>query len=210
MLHIPDVPGALQPAVIARATGEAIARKGRGPSRAALHRRQLSAIGIPEYASDLSIRRGKCFRCKSRYSVVRITFDYTSAKAIASFAHVECASCGHVWYRTSVPRLREYQSVRLTLILPGDQRRWYARGTWHVEGEDAITLRDATWADLMTQGDDWRKRNARYEGAIARRKAAKAARDLEAVAKARETMARLDAILAAREAEEREAAAREG
>lgn len=209
-LSHPDVPGALQPAAIARATGEAIARKARrGPSRQALLRQQLREAGLAPYAAELSIRRGKCFKCRGRFSVVRVTFDYTSAKAIGSFAHVECARCHHVWYRTSVPKLGEYQSVRLTLILPSVQQRWFARGRWHVEGEDAIVLKDATWPDLMDAGADWRKRNTRYESAIARRKAAKAAKDAEAVARARDLWAAIDARRAAEAEAEREAAARE-
>lgn len=181
----------------------------RGPSRKALERKQLVAMGIPAYASDLSMRKGRCFKCKGRYTVQRVTFDYTSRKAVESFAHVECAKCGHVMYRTQVPRLREYQSVRLTLILPSDQRRWFARGRWHVEGQDAVTLADATWSDLMDAAGAWRKANDQYEAARARAKARKAARDAEAVAKFRATLAHYDALREAREREEQEAAARE-
>jgi len=194
---------------MSRAIGAAIVAKKRGPSRQALMRRQLVAAGIPEYASDLSMRRGRCFKCKGRYSVQRVTFDYTSAKAVEPFAHVECAKCGHVWYRTAIPALGQYQSVRLTLILPSVQRRWYARGRWHVEGEDAITLRDATWGDLMDAAAEWRKRNTRYDLARARAKAKKEAASLAAHQRAQELLAVLHAKDEARAAEEAEAAARE-
>lgn len=204
-----DLPPSLRPEPLARAIGEAIARKTRGPSRKATLRRQLREAGLAPYAADLSIRRGKCFRCRGRFSVVRVTFDYTNRREVMSFAHVECAKCGHVWYRTSVPRLREYQSVRLTLILPSEQRRWFARGRWHVEGEDAVVIRDATWPDLMDAGADWRKRNAQYESARARAKARKAERDAAAVAAFRETLAAMDARRAEEARLEAEAAARE-
>ena len=203
------MPANLQPHVIARDTGATVARKRNGKSRQAVLRAQERAAGIPGYLSDMSIRRGKCFRCKSRYSVQRVTFDYTSAKAVQPFAHVECAQCGHVWYRTQVPHLREYQSVRLTLILPGDQQRWFARGRWHVQGEDAVVVRDATWSDLMDQSRAWRERNTRYEMSLARAKARREAKAVEAHERAQVLLARLAEMDAARAAEEAAARDRE-
>jgi hypothetical protein len=203
------LPASLQPHVIARDTGAAVARKVRGPSRKAVERKQLRAMGIPAYASDLSMRRGRCFKCKGRYSVVRLTLDYRSRASLETFAHVECALCGHVMYRTSTPRLGEYQSVRLTLILPSEQRRWFARGRWHVEGEDAVTVADATWSDLIDAGAEWRKRNDQYNAARARAKARKAERDAEAVARLRVTLDHMDALAREREREEQEARDRE-
>ena len=202
------LPANLQPHVVARDAATAIHRKRSGPSRKAYETRQLAAIGIPAYAADLSIRRGRCFKCKARYSVQRATFDYTSAKAVEPFCHVECAKCGHVWYRTAVPRLGEYQSIRLTIILPSTQSRWFARGRWHVQGETAIVIDEAHWSDLMDAATEWRKRNTHYEMARARVKARKVERDLEAVKKSHALIERLHAMDAARAAEEEEAASR--
>lgn len=203
------VPAHLSPGPLSRAIGAAMVRKSRGKSKRAILRDQLAAAKVPAYNADLSIRRGRCFACKGRYSVVRVTFDYTSAARLEPFAHVECATCGHVWYRTSVPRLGEYQNVRLTLILPSHLHRWFARGRWHAEGSDGLVVPEATWSDLMDASRDWRKRNTQYEAAKARAKERKAAKEAAALAESRALMERIHARQAEREREEREAAARE-
>jgi hypothetical protein len=172
--------------------------------------RARRATGVPAYSADFETVRGRCLarkkgrRCQSRYGLVRLSIDYTDRREKNTLATVECAACGHTWYRTTPPaRLGEHQSVLLDLILPSEQRRWYARGRWHVTGEDSVTLRNATWAELMAASADWRKRNDSYALSAAKAKAKKAA----AEAAAHEATMALLAKWAEREAAEREAEA---
>lgn len=180
-------------------------------TRRSLTRRVRAGSGCPGYASDFRLTRGRCLRprCGSRWGVTRITIDYTSAARAETWAHVECAQCGRTWHRTRVPAIGQYQSTRLTLILPSEQRRWYARGRWHTEGETAITIREATQADMLAARADWQRRSESYGKAQARVKAKKAAAAAEAHRETAALLARLAERDAARQAEEAEAAARE-
>lgn len=182
-------------------------------TRRSLRRRVRQGSGCPSYASDFTLTRGRCLapRCGSRWGVTRLTVDFTDASTMhaPTFAAVECSRCGRVWYRTAVPTLGQYQSTRLTLILPGDQRRWYARGRWRIEGESSIEVREATMADLLAARDDWRKRADRHAASKAK---AKAKAEAASAAAHADAQAWLESM-AAREAEaaeaEAEAAARE-
>ena len=156
---------------------------------------QRGAAGIPAYLADLKLVRGSCLerkrgkRCRSRYGIVRLSIDFRSARSRDTLATVECARCGHVWYRTRPPALGEYQSVRLTLILPAYLNRWFARGRWHAEGSDGLVLTDATWADLIEAQTDWRKRADQLTAAAAKKAAKKAATEAEAIAATRTLLA---------------------
>lgn len=181
------------------------------PSKRAATSAARHTAGIPRYLAELRITRGTCRGgtkrkpCPSRHGVTRVTFDYRDRTRVDSFAHVECALCGRTWRRVKVPRLGEYQSVLLTLILPDHAKRWFARGTWHREGSDAIVRPNATWSDLMDAGAEWRERNIAYLATRSRAQERAAERDREA----RERMAVLLAKWADRDAEEAAAAARE-
>lgn len=162
---------------------------------------------VPLYAADMRPVRGRCLArkrkavCGNRWGIVRVSIDMTDRASTDSLATVECALCGHTWRRCKVPeRLTShagYQAVRLSLILPAAQRRWYARGRYHVTGEDAVTIPEATIPDYMAARDDWHVRNGTY--AESRRKAA--LRKAEAEAEARASTAALIARLAERDAE---------
>lgn len=177
-----------------------------------LRRRQRAAARCPSYASDFHLVRGRCLarRCDSRWGIVRLSIDTRSRERLDTLATVECARCGRTWYRTTPPRLGEYQSTRLTLVLPGDARRWFARGRWHVEGEDAITVADATWDDLIAAQDDWKRRNGQYLDAKAKQKAKVEADVIRQHEWAQDLIARLHARDAERAAAEAEANEREG
>ena len=191
-----------------------------GTSRRAARRKVARDAGIPLYGADFAPIRGRCLRpvrrgvCGSRYGIVRVSIDFTFRDRIDRLATVECAVCGHVWRRVHPPERvtsREgYQSVRLTLIVPGDDRVNYSRATRKrtvVSG--ACVMTGASIADLMAATDDWRERNALY---LATRERA-AARKAEADTEARRRMAARLAQWAERDAEnaaaEAAAAARE-
>lgn len=195
-----------------RAAGAARMRAARGPSREALIAAQRRAAKLPAYLAEFRLTRGRCrrARCKSRYAVTRVSVDFTNRAAVERLAVLECAACGHVWRRIRPPRLGEYQSVRLSLILPAESRRWYARGRWHVTGSDAVTVREATQADLMAAAEDWRKRNGQYEAARARARAKRAEANREATERTAALLDQLAAQDAQRAADEAAAAAREG
>lgn len=197
-------------AALARDIAAAMVRAKRGPSAKACRSRQRAAVRLPAYLADFRLVAGHCRakRCKSRYGVVRLTVDTRSRERLERFATVECASCGHTWRRTKTPALAEYQSTRLTLILPGDERRYYNRGRWHLEGGDTV-IRDATQADLMAACEDWRKRNEQQLAAKARAAAKRAEAERIAHEQAAATLARLAAWDAERAAEEAAAAARD-
>lgn len=178
--------------------------------------RARRTTGVPAYAADFTTIRGRCLarkkgrRCRSRYGLVRLSIDYTDRRDRAMLATVECAECGHTWYRTTPPNaLGEHQSVLLDLILPSEQRRWYARGRWHVTGEDSVTLHNATWAELMSASADWRKRNDSYALSAAKAKAKKAEAETTANLETMATLARWAERDAANAAAEAEAEARE-
>ena len=194
-----------------RDAGAAAARKRRGPSRQGLATRQRRATGIPAYLAEFRLIPGSCAkrRCKSRYGVIRLSIDTRSRERIDTVATVECASCGRTWRRTRTPKLTEYQSTRLTLILPATLHRWYSRGHWHTEGSDALVIRDAAWSDLIEAQADWKRRNGQLLDAKARRAAKKAEAEAALHAKTLDTLAKLTAFDAAREAEEAAAAARD-
>lgn len=198
-------------AALERELGAARVRRTRGPSREALTNRQRIRAGIPAYLSDFRLVPGSCAkrRCRSRYGVVRLSIDMTSRERCETLATIECADCGRTWRRIRAPRLTEYQRTRLTLILPGDQRRWYSRGHWHTEGHDAFVIRDATQLELMAAQDDWRTRNAQYLDAKSRAKRRREDAEREQHAHAADLLARLAAMDAARAAEEAAATDRE-
>lgn len=153
-----------------RDAGAARVRKVRGPSRQGLEAAQRRDLHLPAYLTDFRLIPGLCRRrrCKSRYGVVRVSIDYRDRDRFEVLATVECASCHRTWRRTRAPKLGEYQHCRVTLILPAHQRRYYARKRWHVEGDDAVVIRDATWSELMAAADDWRTKNVRRQAARAR------------------------------------------
>lgn len=196
---------------ILRDAGAATARRSRGPSRLALHAKVRRELELPAYLTDFRLIPGHCRkrRCRSRFGIVRVSLDFTSRERVDQLATVECAACGHTWRRVKVPRLAEYQTTRLTLILPSEQRRWYARGRWHVQGDDAVVLRDATQSDLMDAYTDWRTRNGQLLASRERARAKREEADREATERARATMAKLAERDAERAREEAEAAARE-
>lgn len=181
--------------------------------RAACHV-TAEAAGLPAYLSDLRPVRGKCRRprCQSRWAVVRITLDFRDPERIERFAATECVKCGHVWRRVAEPRITSpagYQAVRLTLILPATFDRWYSRGRWHREGDDAVILGEAHIADL---DEATRAHRKRADSAATRKAAARARAEAAAIADHERTMsllARLEVLDAARAAEDREAAIRE-
>lgn len=186
-------------AAFARDFGAALARRQRGPSRQSCLTHSRRKAAIPAYLADFRLTKGRCLRkrCASRYAVTRLTIDLRSRERIDRTATLECATCGHTWRRTRVPRIGEYQSTLLTLILPGDERRWYARGRWHREGDDAVVIRDATQLELMGAEGDWKVRNGQYLDARAR----VAIRKAEAERVQHEATMDLLARLAARDAE---------
>lgn len=172
--------------------------------------------GIPMYASDIRPRRGKCMkrRCKSRWAVPRVSLDFRDPDRIDRLATLECASCGRTWRRipdgTTVRTPGTgYLAARVTLILPSTAHRWRSRGRWHREGSDGLVLVNADVGELEDAVDTHRvrmgKRADARERAAAKREA-EAAADREAT---REWLARVHEADAAREAEERAAAARE-
>lgn len=196
---------------LARDLAAALVRRERGPSRQALRTRARLAAKIPAYLANFKLHRGRCRAkgCTSRYGVVRLSIDTRSRERIDRIATLECASCGRTWRRITPPALSEYQSTRLTLILPGEERRWYARGRWHREGDDAVVLPDASQLELMAASDDWRKRNEQLLEARDRVKRRKAAEEAASIAATRATLARLAAIDEERAAEEAAARKRE-
>lgn len=192
------------------------------PSKLALATRQRRAIGAPAYACEPALYRGHCFgrvvrrfgremhqACPSRYAVVRVTVDLTSAAAQELYAQRECALCGRVWGRCAIPHQRDVQRARVTLILPATSHRYFARGRWHRQGADALIIAEATLADLIAALDDWRVRADRLAASRARAKAKRAAAEAEALERARALMAHIAAREAAEAEAEAAAAARE-
>lgn len=183
-------------------------------SRRSAIRHACRSSGIATWSQDLQTVRGRCQhgRCKGRWGIVRVSLDFTSER-VDRLALLECASCGRVWRRVSVPPLRSpagYQAVRLTLILPrSSARRWRSRGVWHRDGADQSVLRDADLGDLDEAATAHTKRADRLADLRAARK-----RKVEAETAA--LMARFRAVdeaaairRAEREADEAAALARE-
>jgi hypothetical protein len=192
-------------------------------TREGARRSQARAIAHHPTAADAlggtepKLVRSKCRRCHARWAVPRVTVDFRDPSRLERVATLECARCSRT-FRTCnadaypvTERVGEaiVQRVRLTLILPATATRWYSRGAWHREGDDARILADATLADADEATRLWRTRADRKAAAAARAKARKAEADAEACAR----MAAMLATWAAREAEEAaaeaEAAARE-
>lgn len=176
------------------------------------------AAGIAQWSSDIAPIRGRCLGrvkrkpCGSRWGVIRVSLDFRDPERVDRLATIECASCGRVWRRTKPVAVRSaagYQSVRLTIILAATANRWYSRGTWHRDGDDAVILRDA---DLGDVDDAARAHNAHLAARLAAKARAKAKReesDSEATARAMAALAAYDARREAEAIAEAEAAARE-
>lgn len=185
-----------------------------GVCRRGAHHRATLGAGIPEYASDIRPVRGRCRKrtCGSRWGVVRVSIDFRDPLRVDQFATLECAACGRTWRAVKVPPLtsREgYQAVRLTLILAGSVNRWFSRGRWHREGDDAVMLREADIGDLDEAA---RAHGARADRIAERKAAARLAREeaeREQHAATMNLLDRLAAMDAARAAEEAEARMRE-
>ena len=183
------------------------------PHRRAAFRAACRLSGLPLYAADLALSRGRCLarRCGSRWAVTRVSLDFR-AESVDRIATLECAICGRTWRRVRVPALRSkagYQSVRLTLIVPAKVRRWRSRGTWHREGDDAAIIRNADLGDLDEIASAHAKRADRLADLRAARKAKREAESATVAAETREWLDRMHARDAEREAEESAAAARD-
>lgn len=173
--------------------------------------RRLAGLAGWEANFGQELRRGRCAKrgCKSRYAVVRITYDLRDRREVLTSATLECAECGRTWRRTRVPDLREWKNVQrhaLTLILPPEKRVkiWVTRGHIKREGDDALIVENANYGLLMDAMAEWRKRNGTYEAAKARAKARKA--EAKAITEA-ETVAWIKRMTA--EWDARDAAAKE-
>lgn len=81
--------------------------------------------------------------------------------------------------------------------MPATLERWYSRGTWHREGDDARELRDASIGDV----DEAARDHAARAGRIADRKARAAQRQAERDAETHEATMRLLAQLAEMDAQ---------
>lgn len=195
----------------ARDFAAALRRRSRGPSAQSCRSRSRKAAAIPAYLAEFRLTKGRCLarKCSSRWAVTRVSIDLRDRSRVDRVATLECAACGHVWRRVTPPRLTEYQSTRLTLILPGDEHRWYARGRWHREGEDAVTLPDASQAELMGAMGDWRKRNEHLLAAKARLADKKRASETALLAHTTDLLTRLAQLDDDRRADEAAATERE-
>jgi hypothetical protein len=174
-----------------------------GPSRQGLRDAMRQRVGLRRDNDGLRLVKGRCRKrgCPSRWGVTRVTADYRDARRVDYLAMVECARCGRTWRRVKVPEWTSYQSVRLTLILPHAQRRWYARGRWHSEGEDGITLREARYSDMTAAVEDWRRRSGLRLARLDRAKVRKQEREAQGLRDVQALIARLDARDAERVAE---------
>lgn len=185
--------------------------------RSARHRAAVLA-GIGQYVNDIRPVRGRCKGgtkrrpCQSRWAAVRVSLDFRDPARVDRLATLECVVCGRVWRRVRPIAIRSadgYQAVLLDVILPASVNRWYSRGTWHRDGDDALVIRNARLDDV----DEAVLRN---DGIMDRRRAAKeralqkrAAEDAVSIARLRETLATMDARREAERQDEAAAAARE-
>lgn len=166
------------------------------------------AAALPLWAADMLTVRGQCRGrvkrkpCRSRWGVYRVSLDFTG-ESVDRLATVECAQCGRTWRRAKVPPITSpagYQTTRLTLILPRSARRWFARGRWHRDGEDATVIRDASIGDVDEAA---RAHGMRADRLATRRQRAIARRDADE----HESQLRVNALLAALAEREREESA---
>lgn len=181
-------------------------------------KRAARAAGLRAYQHDLHVIRDRCRApgCRSRAGIVRVTIDTTDPKTVRRSARVECAQCGHGWFRVrdDTP-LTDGQRITAmaTLIVPSGAKRVLYRvktnGAWHVSGDDVTTIPNANVDQVMAAMRVWREAWEKREDAKLR---ARAKREVEAAADREATramLARMDARNAEREAEERAAAERE-
>jgi hypothetical protein len=187
-------------------------RHRRGSARDALAR-SIALRDIP-WNANLALTRGKCRKCGSRYAVTRLTFTLTDPKRVERYATLECAHCAHTWRRvqpTLAPGLHGEQRARLTIVEPGSGRTIVrtVRGRIIAQGEDIVTTRDVTLAELDDAVRAWRKRSGDNltRRAVAQQK--RAAEDAAAIARGAILRAKWDARDAERAAEEAAAQARE-
>jgi len=184
----------------------------RKPPPPALDRRGALRVAsertkVPAYSADWTLERGKCRtpRCACRWAMTRVTLDFRPV-AIERYAATECVRCGKVRRRVPVPPLhnrRGYQTVAVTAILPASVTRWFSRGRWHRDGDDALTVAECSLADLDEAARAHRKLADRVSAVKARRVALKAERERVAGVEMRDLLARL----AAHDAERAEAEA---
>lgn len=176
------------------------------------------AAGIAPWSSDMRPVRGKCLGkvkrrpCGSRWGIVRVSLDFRDPDRVDRLAIVECASCGRKWRRIKPPAIRSaagYQSVRLDVILPASAKRWYSRGAWHREGDDAVILRDADLGDVDEAARAHGIHLSTKLAAKARDRARREDADREAIARGMAALASADARRAEADEAERQAAARE-
>jgi hypothetical protein len=168
--------------------------------------------------NDIRPVRGRCRGgtkrkpCPSRWAIPRVSLDFRDPARVDRLATLECAVCGRTWRRIAPIAIRSregYQSALLTVIVSATAHRWYSRGTWHREGDDAQVVVDARLDDVdeaVSRND--RAMALRAERA-ARARARREAADLEAVARLRATLASMDARRADEARAEAEAQARE-
>lgn len=183
------------------------------PDRRAALRLVTERTKVPAYAVAWDLTRGKCRhgRCASRWAYTRVTLDFRPV-AIERYAQTECVRCGKVWRRVHVPPLRDrrgLQTVAVTAILPASVTRWFSRGRWHRDGDDALVVAECSLADLDEAARAHRKLADRVAIVKARRIALKAERERVAGVEMRALLDRLHAHDAEREQAEREALARE-
>jgi hypothetical protein len=183
------------------------------PDRHAAIGQALARTGLAPWSSNLTTVRGKCRtrRCACRWGIVRVTLDFRPV-AIERYAAIECARCARVWRRVPIRPLRDrrgLQTVAVTAILPASVTRWFARGRWHRDGDDALVVAECSLADLDEAARAHRKLADRVAIVKARRAAVRAEREHQAGIEMRALMARLAEMDAAREADEAAATARE-
>jgi len=184
------------------------------PDRRGARRLAAERSGVPAYQLDLDTTRGACLadRCGSRWGVDRLTVDLRG-REVDRFAHIECAVCGRVWRRTRLSPIRTRhgaQRVLVTAILPARAERWFARGRWHREGDDALVLDNASISDLDEAARAHRARMDQVLVRLARAKERRASLEAEALGKARSLIAHLHTMDELRADDERAAIAREG
>lgn len=188
-------------------------------SGAGARKRARRLAGLPAYADGIVTTRGHCRAkgCASRLGITRVTVDTTARDAVVRSAHVECAQCQRVWYRvkgdTPATTANAYQRVLFDLIAPsGDKRVLYrvkTNGAWHVNGDDSVTIANASRGQVSDALHVWRAARDKREAAKARAKARKAETDLIVRLAGMAALARMDERNAEREAEERAAEERE-
>jgi len=183
------------------------------PDRSTAVRLAAARAGLPAYGLNLATVRGRCRarRCRSRWGVIRVTVDLRG-REVDRFAHVECAACGRVWRRTRIVPMHDRhsrQTVLATAILPASAHRWYARGRWHREGDDAHVLREASLSDLDEAARAFRARQGRVLARLQRARDRRQELEAAAMTRYRALRERLDDITDAQARIEAAAQARE-